>query len=75
MPPECSLVSQPERKKNVEFLGFQKIDELLPKVGQWCAQLHQRSASTLFAGEGFAAGVPAVSTDVRLTVEIDRRAG
>ncbi|WP_156496677.1 GT4 family glycosyltransferase PelF, partial [Alcanivorax sp. HI0083] len=50
-------------EKNVKFLGFQKIDELLPKVGVIVLSSISE-ALPLVLLEGFAAGVPAVSTDV-----------
>ena len=61
---ECrALVSSLGLEKNVEFLGFQKIDELLPKVGVIVLSSISE-ALPLVLLEGFAAGVPAVSTDV-----------
>lgn len=61
---ECrSLVTSLGLEKNVEFLGFQKIDELLPKVGVIVLSSISE-ALPLVLLEGFAAGVPAVSTDV-----------
>ena len=61
---ECrSLVTSLGLEKNVEFLGFQKIDELLPKVGVVVLSSISE-ALPLVLLEGFAAGVPAVSTDV-----------
>lgn len=50
-------------KDRVKFLGFQKIDELLPKVGM-LAISSISEALPLVILEGFAAGVPAISTDV-----------
>lgn len=50
-------------KDKVKFLGFQRIDELLPKVGM-LAISSISEALPLVILEGFAAGVPAVSTDV-----------
>jgi len=47
----------------VRFLGFQKIDELLPKVGLLILSSISE-ALPLVILEGFAAGVPSVSTDV-----------
>ncbi|MEZ5728654.1 MAG: GT4 family glycosyltransferase PelF [Burkholderiaceae bacterium] len=47
----------------VRFLGFQKIDELLPKVGLGVLSSISE-ALPLVLLEGFAAGVPAVATDV-----------
>jgi len=47
----------------VKFLGFQKIDELLPKVGL-LALSSISEALPLVILEGYAAGVPCVATDV-----------
>lgn len=47
----------------VRFLGFQKIDELLPRVGVGVLSSISE-ALPLVILEGFAAGVPAVATDV-----------
>ena len=47
----------------VKFLGFQKINELLPKVGLGVLSSISE-ALPLVLLEGFAAGVPAVATDV-----------
>lgn len=47
----------------VKFLGFQKIDELLPKVGVMVLSSISE-ALPLVILEGYAAGVPCVSTDV-----------
>lgn len=47
----------------VKFLGMQKIDELLPKVGVVVLSSISE-ALPLVILEGYAAGVPAVSTDV-----------
>ena len=61
---EChGLVTSLGLEKNVKFLGFQKIDELLPKVGVIVLSSISE-ALPLVLLEGFAAGVPAVSTDV-----------
>ncbi|WP_424192370.1 GT4 family glycosyltransferase PelF [Ampullimonas aquatilis] len=48
---------------NVKFLGFQKIDELMPKIGLVILSSISE-ALPLVLLEGFAAGVPAVATDV-----------
>lgn len=58
-----ALVSSLGLEDNVKFLGFQKIDELLPKVGAIVLSSISE-ALPLVLLEGFAAGVPAVSTDV-----------
>lgn len=47
----------------VKFLGFQKIDQLLPKTGLVVLSSISE-ALPLVLLEGFAAGVPAVATDV-----------
>ncbi len=61
---EChGLVASLGLEKNVKFLGFQKIDELLPKVGVMVLSSISE-ALPLVILEGFAAGVPTVSTDV-----------
>jgi len=50
-------------KERVRFLGFQKIDELLPKVGLVVLSSISEGLPLVML-EGFAAGVPAVATDV-----------
>lgn len=47
----------------VKFLGFQKIDDILPKVGLMVLSSISE-ALPLVILEGFAAGVPCVATDV-----------
>jgi len=47
----------------LRFLGYQKLDELLPKIGLVVLSSISE-ALPLVILEGFAAGVPAVSTDV-----------
>lgn len=47
----------------IRFLGFQKIDELMPKIGLVVLSSISE-ALPLVLLEGFAAGVPAVATDV-----------
>ncbi len=49
--------------EKVRFLGFQKIDEILPKVGLVVLSSISE-ALPLVLLEGFAAGVPGVATDV-----------
>lgn len=49
--------------EQVKFLGFQKIDELLPKVGLLVLSSISE-ALPLVILEGYAAGVPCVATDV-----------
>jgi len=48
---------------NVKFLGFQKVDELMPKIGLTILSSISE-ALPLVILEGYAAGVPTVSTDV-----------
>lgn len=61
---ECrALIRSLQLEENVHFLGFQKINELLPKVGVIVLSSISE-ALPLVLLEGFAAGVPAVSTDV-----------
>ena len=61
---ECrSIVEGLDLQDKVKFLGFQKIDELLPKVGVLILSSISE-ALPLVLLEGFAAGVPAVATDV-----------
>jgi polysaccharide biosynthesis protein PelF len=50
-------------ENNVKFLGFQKLTELLPKVGLVVLSSISE-ALPLVLLEGYAAGVPGVSTDV-----------
>ncbi len=61
---ECrSIAASLGLEDRVKFLGFQKIDELLPKVGLGVLSSISE-ALPLVILEGFAAGVPAVATDV-----------
>lgn len=61
---ECrQLVSALGLNDNVKFLGFQKLTELLPKVGLGVLSSVSEGLPLVIL-EGFAAGVPAVSTDV-----------
>lgn len=61
---ECrSIVEGLDLQDKVKFLGFQKIDALLPKVGLLILSSISE-ALPLVLLEGFAAGVPAVATDV-----------
>jgi glycosyltransferase involved in cell wall biosynthesis len=61
---ECNLlVKSFDLEDNISFLGFQKIDDILPR----CGLLTLTSISEgmpLVILEGFAAGLPCVSTDV-----------
>ncbi|CAB3791028.1 GT4 family glycosyltransferase PelF [Pararobbsia alpina] len=61
---ECrSLVQSLDLARNVKFLGFQRVDDLLPKVGI-VALSSISEGLPLVVLEAFAAGVPVVSTDV-----------
>lgn len=61
---EChDLVSGMDLENNVKFLGFQKLTDLLPKVGLVVLSSISE-ALPLVLLEGYAAGVPGVSTDV-----------
>jgi polysaccharide biosynthesis protein PelF len=61
---ECrELVAQLGLGETVKFLGFQKLTELLPQVGLVVLSSISE-ALPLVILEGYAAGVPALSTDV-----------
>ncbi len=61
---ECrSLVLSLGLQDKVRFLGFQKIDELMPKIGLTILSSISE-ALPLVILEGYAAGVPTISTDV-----------
>ncbi|RXZ37066.1 DUF3492 domain-containing protein [Oxalobacteraceae bacterium CAVE-383] len=61
---ECrSIVDSLGLSDKVKFLGYQKIDELMPKIGLVVLSSISE-ALPLVLLEGFAAGVPAVATDV-----------
>ncbi|MEO2069108.1 MAG: GT4 family glycosyltransferase PelF [Desulfurobacteriaceae bacterium] len=61
---ECKkLVYALNLKRNVKFLGFQKIPEVLPKVGL-TTLTSISEGMPLVVLESFAGGVPVVSTDV-----------
>jgi polysaccharide biosynthesis protein PelF len=61
---ECKeLVKSLGLEDNVKFLGFQKLTELLPKIGLMVLSSISE-ALPLVILEGYAAGVPTVSTDV-----------
>ncbi len=61
---ECrDLVRSLGLEKHVRFLGFQKIDDLMPRIGLTILSSISE-ALPLVILEGYAAGVPTVSTDV-----------
>jgi glycosyltransferase involved in cell wall biosynthesis len=61
---EChALVEQLGLKEKVKFLGFQNIDDILPKTGLITLSSISEGQPLVIL-EGFAAGVPALSTDV-----------
>ena len=61
---EChDLVRSLGLENHVRFLGFQKVHELMPKIGLVVLSSISE-ALPLVILEGYAAGVPAVSTDV-----------
>lgn len=61
---ECrSIVDGLGLTDKVKFLGFQNVDELMPKIGLVVLSSISE-ALPLVLLEGFAAGVPAVATDV-----------
>ncbi len=61
---ECrALVESLGLGRNVKFLGFQRIDDMLPQVDV-IALTSISEALPLVVLEGFAAGVPAITTDV-----------
>lgn len=67
---ECRhLVANLGLERNLKFLGFQKVDEILPKIGiNVLTSISE--AQPLVVLEGFAAGVPCVSTDVGCVREL-----
>jgi glycosyltransferase involved in cell wall biosynthesis len=61
---ECrNLVDGLGLSNNIKFLGFQQMTELLPKIGLVILSSISEGLPLVLL-EGFAAGVPAVSTDV-----------
>lgn len=67
---ECRhLVKSLGLEKNVKFLGFRKTDEIFPKIGL-NVLTSISEAQPLVILEGFAAGVPCVSSDVGCVREL-----
>ena len=61
---ECeNLVRSLGLEKHVRFLGFQKVEDLMPRIGLVVLSSISE-ALPLVLLEGYAAGVPAVTTDV-----------
>ncbi len=61
---ECnSLVKSLNLEKNISFLGFQKIDDILPKSGLLTLTSISEGMPLVIL-EGFASGLPCISTDV-----------
>jgi polysaccharide biosynthesis protein PelF len=61
---ECrALVESLGLAANVKFLGFQRIDDVLPKIDV-IALTSISEALPLVVLEGFAAGIPSITTDV-----------
>ena len=61
---ECRNIAEGlDLQDRLTFLGFQKVDDLMPKIGLIILSSISE-ALPLVLLEGFAAGVPAVSTDV-----------
>lgn len=61
---ECRLVVESlQLEAHVKFLGFQKVPELLPKIGLVVLSSISEGLPLVLL-EGFAAGVPCVATDV-----------
>lgn len=61
---ECrELVQSLGIEDTVQFLGFQRVDEILPKIGVLVLSSVSEGLP-LSVLEGFAAGIPAVTTDV-----------
>ena len=67
---ECRhLVGSLGLEGKVKFLGFQKVDDILPKIGL-NVLTSISEAQPLVVLEGFAAGVPSISTDVGCVREL-----
>ncbi|MEF3280071.1 MAG: GT4 family glycosyltransferase PelF [Elusimicrobiota bacterium] len=67
---EClQLVRTFNLEKKIKFLGFQKMEDLLPKTGLLTLTSISEGMPLVIL-EGFAAGVPAVATDVGACAEL-----
>ena len=67
---ECRhLVASLGLEKSVKFLGFRKVDDIFPKIGL-NVLTSISEAQPLVVLEGFAAGVPCVSSDVGCVREL-----
>lgn len=67
---ECEeLVTSLGLTEQVKFLGFQKVDEILPKLGLMVLTSISE-AQPLVLLEGYASGLPAIATDVGSCREI-----
>ncbi len=72
---ECEdLVSSLSLTGHVKFLGFQKVEDILPKLGLMMLTSISE-AQPLVLLEGFASGVPAIATNVGSCREIIEGAG
>lgn len=67
---ECTrMVESMNLKDNIKFLGFQKIDDILPKTGiLTLTSISEGMPLTIL--EGFAAGLPCIATDVGSCAEL-----
>ncbi len=69
---ECrDLIDILDVKRNIKFLGFQNIVDILPKSGILTLTSISEGMPLVIL-EGFAAGLPCVSTDVGSCREFDR---
>ena len=61
---ECkALVASLGLENNIQFMGFQKLDDIFPQIGL-TVLTSISEGQPLTTLEGFAAGIPAVTTDV-----------